>query len=553
MSSTSRLPAVRAGVTVALLVPGLLVATATPSAAALQSADATTAAPADTIGPPPPRQLGEVDFPTSAGPEAQAWFERGVLLLHSFIYDDAADAFRKARALEPDFALAHWGEAMTHNHPLWRQQDSAAARAVLDRLAPTPGARRARAPTEREKLYLDAAEALYGEGSKARRDTLYSRALEALVERYPEDREAAAFHALSLLGLSGGDRHVPTYMRGGAEALRLMHDHPEHPGAMHYAIHAFDDPTHAPLGLEAARRYGHVAPGAHHARHMTSHIFLALGLWDDVVAANEAAAGAVAEERGGGSGDLHPCGHYAEWLAYGYLQQARPGAARELVGRCLALSREGGGEWWSVARMRTILLADDPSTPDAIADAAPAEHDVGPSGRSFALLGDGLAALQRDDPAAAREALASLGALASEEAGEAWHRVRAGVLEAAVLRAGGDLEAALRAARGAAELAAEQPVPFGPPSSFKPPRELEGEILLALERPDEARAAFRRALERTPRRARSLLGLARAAEAAGAGAEARAAYGELTAIWSEAEGTWPAVAEVRQRPDAASR
>lgn len=132
-------------------------------------------------GSPSPRQLGEVDFPTSASPEAQAWFERGALLLHSFIYDDAADAFRRARSIELGFALAYWGEAMTHNHPLWRQQDSAAARAVLDSLAPTAAGRRARAPTEREKLYMDAVEALYGEGAKARRDTAYSRALEELV------------------------------------------------------------------------------------------------------------------------------------------------------------------------------------------------------------------------------------------------------------------------------------------------------------------------------------------------------------------------------------
>ncbi len=520
MTAAARARLVAASLLVPLLLPGVALAPATAQEtasgdASVHEAAARASAAADTIGPPPPRQLGEVDFPTSAGPEAQAWFERGVLLLHSFIYDDAADAFGHARALEPDFALAHWGEAMTHNHPLWRQQDSAAARAVLDSLAPTPEARRAKAPTEREKLYMDAVEALYGEGAKPRRDTLYERAMDALTERFPDDREAEAFHALSLLGLSQGDRNVPTYMRAGAAALRLMDRHPEHPGAMHYAIHSFDDPTHAPLGLEAARRYGDVAPGAHHARHMTSHIFLALGLWEDVVAANEAAARAVAEERDGDGGTLHPCGHYAEWLAYGYLQADRTQDARELVGRCLELSREGRGEWWSVARMRTILLADDPSTPVAIADAAPADHDVGESGRSFALLGDGLAALQRDEPARARSALEALEGLASAAEDPAWHRVRADVLRASILRHEGDLEGALSAARRAAGLAAEQPVPFGPPSSFKPPRELEGELLLALERPEEAVGAFRMALERTPRRADSLEGLERAIAASG--------------------------------------
>jgi len=158
-------------------------------------------------------RLGTIDFPTSGAAAAQAPFIRGVLLLHSFEYDDAAQAFREAQGLDPGFALAYWGEAMTLTHPLWNEQNLNAARAVLWRLGPTPAARRAKAPTPRERAYLNAVEILYGDGTKAHRDTAYSLAMERLVTRFPADREAQVFYAASLLGLSRGVRNVPTYMR----------------------------------------------------------------------------------------------------------------------------------------------------------------------------------------------------------------------------------------------------------------------------------------------------------------------------------------------------
>src|SRR5678815_125535 len=132
-------------------------------------------------------QLGTIDFPTSGSAAARQHFVRGVLFLHSFEYDSAADEFREAQRVDPRFAMAYWGEAMTYTHPVWDEQDTAAARKALKRLAPTREARKARAPTAREQVYLDAVEILYGEGSKARRDTLYSAAMERLANAYPTD------------------------------------------------------------------------------------------------------------------------------------------------------------------------------------------------------------------------------------------------------------------------------------------------------------------------------------------------------------------------------
>ena len=152
--------------------------------------------------------LGSIDFPNSGAPEAQESFTRAVLLLHSFEYEDAREAFQEAQRADPNFALAYWGEAMTHNHPLWRQRDRDAAVEALAKLAATAEARREKAPTQRERDYLHAVEVLYDEGEKIERDFAYCEVMGDLVERYPDDLEARAFYALSILGtaqpVSGG-------------------------------------------------------------------------------------------------------------------------------------------------------------------------------------------------------------------------------------------------------------------------------------------------------------------------------------------------------------
>jgi hypothetical protein len=281
-----------------------------------------------------------------------------VLFLHSFEYPSALQAFREAQQVDPDFAMAYWGEAMTWTHPVWNEQDLDSARATLRRLGPTPEARRAKAPTPREEAWLGTIEPLYGEGGKAWRDTAYSAAMERLVAAFPED-ESRLFYALSLLGLSQGQRDIPTYMRAGAIAQDVFAHHPDHPGAAHYVIHAFDDPVHAPLGLTAARAWGPLAPDAGHAQHMTSHIFLALGLWDDVVRANEAAVAVVSRLRA--RRDLPPpaCGHYPEWLAYGYQQQGRMQDAERILDACRQTTEAHHGDAVEgLAGMRAAYIVD---------------------------------------------------------------------------------------------------------------------------------------------------------------------------------------------------
>ena len=307
--------------------------------------------------------LGETTFPNSGAAEAQEPFLRGLLLLHSFEYDDALEAFAEARRIDPDFAMAYWGEAMAHNHPVWFTQSTEKARRVLNELAPTLEARLAKAPTAREKDYLRVAEVLYfGEGDKEDRDRAFAEAMQRLYETYPDDLDAAAFYALSLLGTSHGGRDFRIYMKAAAVVEDVFAQNPNHPGAAHYLIHSYDDPIHAPVGLRAARVYSKIAPAASHALHMPSHIFVAMGMWDDVVASNEAswaAADARVERKNLG---VNQRGFHALWwLCYGYLQQGRYDDALETLGIVEEDVRRSNGSTrtrYHLAAMRAAYVID---------------------------------------------------------------------------------------------------------------------------------------------------------------------------------------------------
>src|ERR1051325_7126344 len=207
-------------------------------------------------------QYGHVVFANSGSPAAQKDFLEGLALLHDFEYPAAADAFRRAQTTDPAFAMAYWGEAMTYNHPVWMQQDLSAGRAALQKLASTSAERVAKAKTEREKAYLRAADVLYGEGSKFDRDLLFEKAMAKLHADYPGDVDGTAFYGLAILGTAHAGRNTATYMRAAGVLEEAWIDHREHPGLVHYLIHCYDDPDHAPLGLRAARIYARIAPDA---------------------------------------------------------------------------------------------------------------------------------------------------------------------------------------------------------------------------------------------------------------------------------------------------
>jgi tetratricopeptide (TPR) repeat protein len=485
-----------------------------------------------------PAKLGTIDFPTSGSPAAQPHFIRGVLFLHSFEYESAAAEFREAQRLESGFAMAYWGEAMTYTHPVWNQQDVAGARAVLNRLASTAEARKAKARTHREQMYLAAVESLYGDGSKARRDTLYAAAMQQLVSTHPDDMEAQAFYALSLLGLNQGVRDVPTYMRAAAIVEPIFEKNPDHPGAAHYIIHAYDDPAHAPKGLRAARAYSKIAPGAAHAQHMTTHIFLAMGMWDDVVSQNEIAVGH--------DHDTWTANHYTVWLNYAYLQQGRYARAREMV----EMLRQHAGakppvqQLWGLAEMRAHYVIDTEDWGSPIATWSIDRLSLGDEGRGYWAFVSGYAAMKRGDAATAVASLKTLSEMNTSDKSddEAPNDILELELKAVMRLRDGAGDEAVTLMREATKRADALPVDFGPPSIVKPPHELFGDILLELGHAKEAQSEFLKALELAPKRARSLLGLARASAAAGDSKSARRAWSELRAIWHGADAAQLAMA-----------
>ena len=477
---------------------------------------------------------GEVHFANSGAPAAQAEFLDGLALLHDFEYAHAAGAFRQAEAADPGFAMAYWGEAMTFNHPIWMQQDADAARAALAKLAPTPAERRAKAPTEREKGYLDAVEILYGEGSKPERDFRYEAAMATLHERYPDDVDAAAFYGLSILGTAHSGRDIPTYMRAAGVLEEAWMDHHEHPGLVHYLIHSYDDPTHAPLGLRAARIYARIAPDAAHAQHMTSHIFLALGMWPETVKANVAAIADVDRDRA--AAGRHPlgCGHYPSWLEYAYLQlgqvdnakKSLDGCRAELEARASAAapgasldpddSLSGSYEF-----MRLRYLLDSGNWSGEVAS-EPLPDPAGLGARLDFAFAKALGEIEQGHLDGAREALGELEAAgravaeyeAEQKEPDPTYRARPDILRLEALgllsERAGDAAGAEKLYRQAVELEAGLPIAFGPPAIDKPTHELLGEFLLRQGRNDEARAELEKALARTPGRRSARQALMRA-------------------------------------------
>ncbi|MCI0415155.1 tetratricopeptide repeat protein, partial [bacterium] len=201
------------------------------------------------------QNLGTIDFPATGKEAAQPHFLRGVLLLHSFEYPDAREAFEEAIKLDPDFVMAYWGAAMTHTHPIWMEQNLQDARAILNKLDPSLEERQKKATTAREKAWLATVEVLYGEGTKEERDLKYEKAMAELANAYSNDLEASVFHALSVLGTAHQGRDFRIYMKAAGILEEAYQKAPNHPGILHYMIHCYDDPVHATLGLRPARKY----------------------------------------------------------------------------------------------------------------------------------------------------------------------------------------------------------------------------------------------------------------------------------------------------------
>ena len=470
--------------------------------------------------------VGSLQFPTSArSAEAQQHFLRGVAILHSFGWKQAIEQFRAAQEIEPDFALAYWGETLCYNHPLFRSDpDDENPRAALARLGSTPAERLAKAPTARERGFLEAVEALWGAGDYSARRVAYMHAMERLHEQFPDDHEVATFYALSLLSGSRalGDQSGRLEIRSGAIALDVFGENPNHPGAPHYAIHAFDDPLHAPLALPAARQYAKIAPAVAHARHMPTHIFIQHGMWDLVSEHNQSAYDAARAlwNPGDSVGDtVHPL----DWGQYGDLQRGDYARARTWLERLEQVIDESDGaqraaDSLALLTARHIVETEEWKVNPITADSA--EHT---------LLATGISAIRLGDVDTARRAAAAL----EERAADGAKPVRIMHLQVAALVAAADGRGADATALMDEAIAVAETMrpPNGAANPVKPPYELYGELLLDLDEPGPAAEKFEHSLLRMPGRTRSLLGAARAAAASGDNDTAYVRYAAILDNW----------------------
>jgi tetratricopeptide (TPR) repeat protein len=500
--------------------------------------------------------------------DAAPLFQRGMTALHNFEYEEANEAFRQAHAVDPDFVLAAWGEAMTYYQVLWRNEDVGAARRALAGLAPTPSARAAKAGSAREKGLLAAAETLFGEGDASVRHARYAEAMETLSASHPDDADIAALAALALMGTASRsligyseahDLHQPglagsdIQQRAATILGRVLASHPRHPGALHYLIHDYDDPEHARLALPAARAYAAVAGGSSHALHMPAHVFLQLGLWSEAASSDRAAYTAsndwVARKSLGPAMRNY---HALSWLQYELLQTGRYREAWETIGQLEPVVTASGALSRAGTSPSPQPLLSDLSSMRARYAIETRRWDLLAHARDFGNVNElcaiGISAARTSDIRTAeqtRQALADRSRAAQEgdmrPAIAVMEREVAGLIELARGRRDGAIEIL----RAAAQAEGEFPPPLGLPAPIKPAPELLGEVLLEIGRPREAVEPFERALQRNANRSLSVLGLARAAAAMGDGPTAVRHYGQLLTNYTGADPELPELVEAR--------
>ncbi len=469
-----------------------------------------------------PASVGVVDFKvTAAKPATQECFNRAVAMLHNFWFEEAREQFEACAAAEPGFQMAWWGVAMTYNHSLWNQVWPDEARAALKKITAEDKL------SARERAFVDAVRVLYGAGSKVEREQAYAKAMGAIYKAYPDDLEAATFYSLSLIA-------AKKRMRGGAIAFDVYGKQPQHPGAAHYIIHAFDDPEHAILALPAARRYADIAPEAHHALHMPAHIFLQLGMWDDTVRSNEKswAASVAWQTRKKLAMSLRDY-HSQYWLAYAYLQQGRNADAWKVweVKKQDIIDSQGDGEvyryWAALGAMLVVETGSWDRAAEVFADpvtirrAGGEGHAHSPSGLDRALEGltRGLAAARAGEDVGPWidkiEQARLIAVQKNQDVAAARYEAQVLMVRAVAARKAGKSEEAITLLSKASLLEEKDLLVSGPPDIIKPTHELAGEMLLEMERPAEALKKFQKSLERQPNRLASVSGARKASEKLG--------------------------------------
>jgi hypothetical protein len=482
-------------------------------------------------------QLGTVHFPVSCAATVQKPFERGVALLHSFWYEEAEKQFEQIATDDPQCAMAHWGVAMSIWHQLWNHPDDAT---IKKGAAEVKQAESLHPRTARERDYIAAMAAFYS-GDKAEYHTradAYSKAMETIYKRYPDDREGAAFYALSLLA-SEPDNDTTFANRKQAAAIleKLFAVEATHPGGAHDLIQRYDKPQLAERGLPAAPRFAQIAPDAPHALHMPSHIFARLGLWQDDIDSNLASIAATRKTAAmhmGGAGHQF---HAMDFLVYAYLQSGREADAQHVIDEVRAMpamkDMYGMGFDPHISAMVSLpakYAIELHHWADAAALAPVPGANLGDS--SITYWARAIGAARSGNAAEARKDAAEIQRIHEQlvkDKKKMWaEAVQQDFEEASAWadHAEGKNDTALAALRKIADKEeAEGEEPEGIPA-----REMVADMLMEMNRPEQALAEYEADLKFNPNRFDGLYGAARAAETAGKNDKANTYYAELVKV-----------------------
>jgi hypothetical protein len=499
--------------------------------------------------------LGKVHFAVTCNPAVQERFDRGVALLHNFVFPDTVKTFTAVIQEDPSCAMGYWGLAMSQRpNPLVPPFDPAALKrgweAVQQGLAVNP-------QDARERGYLEAMAEFYRNYDAVDQQTrtrAYAAAMGRLHDHYPDDTEAAVFYALALNEAADlSDKNYTNQLKAAAILQGVGQKQPDHPGVAHYLIHSYDFAPLAARCLPIARHYGELAPAAPHALHMPSHIYSMLGMWEDSIASNIAAEEAARNQAAQAfPGKVHPSvPHLRDFRTYAYLQMGQDRQAQNLVdavrttnlamhtvavdtGQQAILARYAvdRGQWEDAARL----------------DVLPSNY---PPALAIGYFTRGIGAARTRDLQGARAELAKLvelnGKLVQSHddywAGQTEIQIEA--VGAWIDFADSRRDAAITAMRGAADLddASEKNVAME--NKLLPVRALLGELLLAAGMNAEALAAFEASAKMQPNRFRTLWGAAQAARARNDVETAKQYYRALVGLAVYADTERPEMVEAK--------
>jgi tetratricopeptide (TPR) repeat protein len=467
-------------------------------------------------------ELGSVHFSTSCTKTMEAGFNRAVAMLHSFQYEDSSQAFEAISVQDPACAMAQWGVAMSHYHGLWHNGDMAAGQDAWRRAHEIASANSRITP--REKAYIDALGEIYQQDGKDEyaHAQAYEQKMGALQKAYPDDSEAAIFHAIALDFTAPKTDKTFSHQRQCGEILQpIFQKQPHHPGVAHYLIHCYDNPVLAEKGLDAARAYSKIAPASAHANHMPSHIFTRVGSWGESIDSNQRSAELAAQgektSRNGEARDQRL--HALDYLEYAYLQSGQVKNAKAVLDQMNSLKSIPGMTLtgnYAIAAIPARYTLELAQWKPASELQAPNEGTPWTRAITWLAIGVGSARSNNLERAAqAEKMLAGLRDATTKQNNTYWANqveVQRREVAAWIAEQSGKHEDGLMMMRSAAELEESMDKDAVTPGAVTPAREMLAELFLLTKRPSEALAAYQDVLKIAPKRFNALYGAGKAAE-----------------------------------------